>query len=483
MSRGFFRRENEIERMLRDARPHASGELADRLAARADATRPRAPRRLAGRVALAGGFTAVLVGALAATGGIGYAATTVSDVIASVTTHHAAFMGARMAVAVKSSSAAADQYTTVTGTSANVVAASSGDLAGSLTVTRSAAPGATDVETFTTTDPTSHAKTVLTVTATGGATADTGTVSFAATTTTPGSGGTGATTKTATITMSSASLATVLSRAAGLSGGGSVLVDPAPQVGAIDGQPVVGVTFEVHDSSGKAVQIQNLPDPISISVPGPYPADYVPAFSTDGVTFTAVPKLTGTTLPNDKNPDGSYKVQTGYYIDSNGQVVILSRHATLFAAVTRAGLGVSESGRKLKKAGSGLFGDALLVHPGPATVKEVGKAVSVYPFKRLNGRAVKFSFFVDEQVSAYVQLYKGSKRLPLQLHGTQIRGGTITKAATIKTLHIAVLKPGTLPIRLRVPRSQLQAGAKYRIRVSVIDYDGNKTVSFIPFTG
>ncbi len=471
MSRGFFRRESEIERTLRSARPHASGELLDRLASRAKAVPARAPRRLGMRLAGAAGVTALMVAGLAATGGMSYAASTVDHVVAQVT-HHSTFMGARMAVAVKATSPAGDQYTTAIGT-ASTAAVGSGLLGVNNTLTNlSGAPSGTKKTVTLGSTNTTQGGVTTTTSLTADVTSNAVSLTVSSQTSTPGS----TSKKLATVSMPTSTYAAI-AQAAGNPGNLDVVVDPKPQVQTIGNHPVVGVNL-AFSSNGTPIHLQNLATPISVSLPPPaggFPANYVPAYSTDGKTFTAIPKLSGTTLPAGQ--------QTGYYVDTNGSIVILTRHTTVFAAISKVDLGVSESGRKLKKAGSGLFGDALLVHPGPAALKEVGGKVNVYPFKSLKGDAVKFDFFVDEQASAYIQVFKGSKKLPIQLHGTQIRGGTITKGGTIKTLHIPVLRPGTLPIRLRIPASMLQSGAKYRIRVAAVDFDGNKTVRFIPFTG
>jgi hypothetical protein len=80
---GFLRRRNGLGQELRGARPRPTEPLVRSIESRIEAARPR-PRRRLMRFAPAVAFTAVLVGAIAATGGIGYAAAGVQQVANSV---------------------------------------------------------------------------------------------------------------------------------------------------------------------------------------------------------------------------------------------------------------------------------------------------------------------------------------------------------------------------------------------------------------
>ena len=54
----------------------------------------------------------------------------------------------------------------------------------------------------------------------------------------------------------------------------------------------------------------------------------------------------------------------------------------------------------------------------------------------------------------------------------------------MKDIHVTILRPGTINVNLHVPASaHLVTGQKYKLRVWALDYDGNKTVADIPFTG
>lgn len=451
MAAGFFRRGNEIERQLRSARPHAPAELADRLVARVSAP-VRTTRRLRGRLVLAGGLTALMAVALAATGGMSYAASTISHVVAQVTQKQT-YMGSRMAaVQVKQNAASCDQYCTSTGTSsADTVGGGTTDLAKSLNTNTSGLVLGQNGSVFLEASTRTNSPDVTLVPV------DTSTGTVLASISVPKSTFTALTD----------------------SGAQNIVVDPKPQVTTLGGAPVVGVTLEFQDANHNPIHVQNLATPIAVTIPKPaggFPAGYKPAFSTDGTHFTAVDPVSG---PN--NTLGADQ-QTGYYVDTaSGNIIILTRHTTLFAVIARTGFTISASGRKLAPANSGKFGDAALYSPNKAQLKQAGGAVKTYGFAHLSGSAVHFGFFVDQQVSAYVQLYKGGTELPIQLHGTMIRGSTLSKNASVKTLHIAVLTPGTLNLRLRTP--SILKGAHYRIRVAVLNFDGTQTVSYIPFTG
>jgi len=97
---------------------------------------------------------------------------------------------------------------------------------------------------------------------------------------------------------------------------------------------------------------------------------------------------------------------------------------------------------------------------------------------------VPATFFVNEQASIHLSILEGSKKIAILERGTRIRGALIRSGGVVKNFHIVILRPGTINVKLHVPASaHLVAGQKVRLRVWALDYDGNKTVAFIPFTG
>lgn len=93
---------------------------------------------------------------------------------------------------------------------------------------------------------------------------------------------------------------------------------------ALNGFSVGSVAVNVTVSSGGAA-LHAFDDPIEIAFPGAA-AGLAPGYSSDdGATWTAIPLLSGTTLPAGQ--------QDGYYRDAAGTVHILSRHATYFGLI------------------------------------------------------------------------------------------------------------------------------------------------------
>jgi hypothetical protein len=80
----FSRRGNKLERDLRAARPKPSDELVSRIEGRIRSEQPARVRR-SFRVAVPVTLTAVMIGSLAAVGGVGYAATSVGHAVKAVT--------------------------------------------------------------------------------------------------------------------------------------------------------------------------------------------------------------------------------------------------------------------------------------------------------------------------------------------------------------------------------------------------------------
>jgi hypothetical protein len=80
---GFFKWGDKLERELRSTRPRPSDELVSRIEGRIRSERP-ARVRSSFRVAVPVTITAVMIGALASVGGVGYAATSVTHAVAAV---------------------------------------------------------------------------------------------------------------------------------------------------------------------------------------------------------------------------------------------------------------------------------------------------------------------------------------------------------------------------------------------------------------
>jgi hypothetical protein len=106
---GFFKRGGKLEGELRAARPRPSDELVSRIEGRIRSERPTLARRGSFRVAVPVALTAVIVGALAAVGGVGYAATSVESAVKAVS-HVFVPAKAQQAVVIEGFTSGGDQY-------------------------------------------------------------------------------------------------------------------------------------------------------------------------------------------------------------------------------------------------------------------------------------------------------------------------------------------------------------------------------------
>jgi len=90
---------------------------------------------------------------------------------------------------------------------------------------------------------------------------------------------------------------------------------------ALSGFAAGSVAVELNFTSGGSA-VHSFAAPLEIVIPGGA-SGLAPGYSNDvGVTWTAIPKLSGTSLPAGQ--------QDGYYVDSAGAVHILTLHATYF---------------------------------------------------------------------------------------------------------------------------------------------------------
>ena len=108
----------------------------------------------------------------------------------------------------------------------------------------------------------------------------------------------------------------------------SATVQPSSSMG---GQTTTGgfsagtveVDLVIKDASGN--EVHHFPAPLDVTFANPGP-NFQPAYSEDGITWIAIPKLAGTTLPAGQ--------QDGYYVAADGTVHVLTMHATDFGVLT-----------------------------------------------------------------------------------------------------------------------------------------------------
>jgi hypothetical protein len=104
----FSRRGNKLERDLRAARPRPSDELVSRIEGRIRSEQPARVRR-SFRVAVPVTLTAVMIGSLAAVGGVSYAATSVGHAVRAVT-HVFAPAKEHVTLTIAGATSGGDQY-------------------------------------------------------------------------------------------------------------------------------------------------------------------------------------------------------------------------------------------------------------------------------------------------------------------------------------------------------------------------------------
>ncbi|HZQ80483.1 MAG TPA: hypothetical protein VFB25_00750 [Gaiellaceae bacterium] len=355
----------------------------------------------------------MLVG-LAAVGGVSRAATEVAH-IASVATGHTNFFGKKLTMAVNRTNAANGQY--------------GGQQTSSDAKTTTASPNS------------------------GGS----------VTATTPGGG-------TVTISWPAGTFPTNV----------LVVLDPTPP--AITSTALVGESNKVvniifTDSSGHP--LTTLPSTVAVTITSSGKGQqYVPVFSIDGgVTFSAIPLIgEATETVRDGGtptlPDGW---TIGYYVDANGNNVVLTSKPALLGVVYSANVNKSETGRTTPQAGSGKFGDPTRNHVGAPNLAQVGTVA-------MKGTKVPFSFHVDEQASIYISIYDSNGNpVWIARKGTTIRGHEYS-GTPVHTLHLVILRPGQINTMLNAPAGTFKAGHTYRIRITAVDFDGHKVTQYTTFT-
>jgi hypothetical protein len=153
----------------------------------------------------------------------------------------------------------------------------------------------------------------------------------------------------------------------------TVTAAPATGLTAALAGGTVAIKLIVTDTSGNAVT--EFAAPIDLVFPN-VPVGAIPAYSHDGVTWTAVPQLTGTTLP------AGYL--DGWFRDSTGSVHLLTLHATDFGTLA-AGSKVTSALQfevMVKRTLNLNYGHKIVVHltsslpgTGVITLETQGKAV------------------------------------------------------------------------------------------------------------
>jgi hypothetical protein len=412
-----WKSQSNVEQLLRASRSDAPDELVNRLTNLIPSA--RSTFRMP-RAAVAGGLSTLLLAGLAAVGGVSYAATSVAHIF------HAsnADLGTKMALAVRQHIAATNQYGGVTVSDNTKSAPTPASTAGSVQVA------------------------------------------------VPATGAGASTPVQVAVNWTPATFSSPV----------TVSVDPTPPsvtstalLGGNGGNQLVQIV--VTDPSGNPVT--TLSSPLDVTFANP-PAGFVPVISENGIDFKQVPKLDGTTLPCAGDSSVVVADCDGYYVDSFGTFHILTMHLTIFAVLYKANVTTSETGKTLPKAGSGLFGDPTRNHTGAPVLKQISTTIAPKPAAS-GTDLVPFAFSVDEQASTYISIFNSKNNaITIERNGSVVRGARYTGNPST-SLHFLVLRPGTINTDLRVPTTQLKTGQTYKIRVTAVDFDGQKVAQYVTF--
>jgi hypothetical protein len=480
------RQERKLERRLRQERPRPSDELVRSIRADVVSGRQRLLRAVSALPSTVLTVAALL--GLVAVGGLGFATSRITNTLTHIGNN--VYVPEQTTLRIDVNNAAQDQYgttatTATTTTAPTTTAATTTHAATTTAATTTAATTTTRTTTTRTTTRTTTAKTTTaaatttTVAVAKTTIAATGTTSVGLTfaLTNPNPTTTGTTTGGTATTASGGSVAPATVTAAipaktftstpGQTVTGPVTVaaalPPTQATSQLTGQD--NVAFTVTATTDDGTEIHTLGTYITFTVTAP--CGFSPAVYANGGwrAMSEVP-APPTIADLGSNGDG-YSVGSCDATTGTAAYSLYTAHLSTFGIVAPENIDVSQSGRKLKAAGSGKFGDSLLVKPGPPTLR-FPKAPVVK-----NGK-IAFSYYVNEQVSAYLHVLSGGKEVPI-LAGKSIYRGHRIRGVSRKTIHISMLRPGTALTTLAV--GSLKPGSK--VAVTVIDYDGNKVTRTI----
>ncbi len=196
-----------------------------------------------------------------------------------------------------------------------------------------------------------------------------------------------------------------------------------------------------------------LPWPVDVQYASA-PADAVPGFLPGKGVWQPIAQLPSLSLPSDQ--------EIGAYRDPAGTVHVLTRRPGRIALFA-----------------PGRWGDPRFVSASqPALALVSALAVSHRP----DGTVLVYSrLTLDSQAHLYASLATPDGRALLLQQGSRL--GWWLKGRPTKTLQALQLRPGALPIRVRVPARQLEAKGRYALRIAAIDPYGRRsrlTVRFSP---
>ena len=171
------------------------------------------------------------------------------------------------------------------------------------------------------------------------------------------------------------------------------------------------------------------------------PPDAVPGLLPGRGVFRAIPELAGTSLPEGQ--------ETGAYRDSVGALHVLTRRPGRIALFT-----------------AGAWGDPRYATTARPRMTLVSPVLVSSPSKTVV--LVRTRFTLEGQARLAVTLSGPTgRRVTLLQRGSRI--GDFLHGGPANTLKSVQLRPGALPLRIRVVARQLKPGVRYRVRIELTD--------------
>ena len=196
------------------------------------------------------------------------------------------------------------------------------------------------------------------------------------------------------------------------------------------------------------------PWPVDVSYTAAPQPRTVLGYSTDATIYAAVPPLPSASLPAGAT--------IGSYVADGGIVHVLTRVPVRLAWFEAGAWG--DPGR------SSVQGPTLVQHSKVHVLRRKDHTVLVLT-----------RFSTKSQADLFAQvLGSGTKRLAILPKGSRL-GAWLPAGRAPKTARTRLLKPGGIPVRLRLNARFLRSGATYRLRVVAIDPWGRHDELVLPF--
>jgi hypothetical protein len=127
------------------------------------------------------------------------------------------------------------------------------------------------------------------------------------------------------------------------------------------------------------------------------------------------------------------------------------------------------------------WGDKNHNHTGPPGLARKGSlAPTLHARTTPTGSTVTTQVNVDEQADLTVSALRPNGK-PILLKKNTSRIGQSLRESNVRSIRYRVLIPRTIPVKLNIPKGQLQRGVVYRLKIVARDPDGNARTIYIRF--